>query len=287
MKKETLKMVQSWFNGLNESNLESLLILFSNDSTIKNAANPVLSGVDAPRKLLETFFERTSKRFIYPMEITQNGNEVFAHWRGYYTFKSGIQIADITLDRDVTVPLRGVERFILDSDGKISHLDIVHETLSPLIYAKLSKEKKDFVSEIMAKEVIEQYFELEEIGDVEGVVNLCDELVLVVNAANPIQFGKEGARQYVQTFKNRTEHRLFKIGEISIFEDTAMVWWDAEVRFKSGIAFGQIISNSEFDALLSGVCRFRFSREGKITELDVFHETTSVPILASKTIPKI
>ena len=41
------------------------------------------------------------------------------------------------------------------------------------------------------------YFHAEERGDIEAVVALCAEDVIVRNAANPPQHGKEGARAYV------------------------------------------------------------------------------------------
>lgn len=283
MKKETVQLVQNWFNGLNQSDIISLLKLFAPSTKIRNAANPLMEGENAARQLLEVFFQRTESRFLFPMEITQQDNEVFAHWKGYFTFAAGIQIADVVLNKPITVPLRGVERFILDENGKIVELDIVHETTSPVLFARASKIQSNFVSQDKVTEVVKRYFELEEQGDVEGVVDLCSPTIVVVNAANPIQFGKEGVRQYVQTFKDRTTQRKFKVGTISIQNDNVMVWWEAKITFKAGIEFGAVKAMEEFDADLKGICRFRFTVDGLIAELDVFHETTSALILAQKT----
>jgi len=283
MKNSTIQLVNDWFTGLNQSDMDKLLRLFAPSPQIRNAANPVLEGENAARQLLEVFFLRTESRFLFPMEITQEGNEVFVHWKGYLTFRAGIQIADVVLDDSVTVPLRGVERFILDENGKIAQCDIVHETTSPMMYARASKSQPNFVNPEQAKEVVRKYFEMEEIGDVEGVVDLCHSNVTVVNAANPIQFGKEGVRQYVTTFKDRTTQRKFSVGTISIHNDNVMVWWDAKITFKSGIAFGPVKSQKEFEANLKGVCRFKFNSEGQILELDIFHETTTALILAQRT----
>jgi ketosteroid isomerase-like protein len=283
MKNETVQLVQNWFNGLNQSDIHSLLKLFAPSTKIRNAANSLMEGENAARQLLEIFFQRTESRFLFPMEITQQGNEVFAHWKGYLTFAAGIQIADTVLDKPVTVPFRGVERFILDDNGKIVECDIVHETTSPVLYARASKSQPNFVTADKAADVVKKYFELEEIGDVEGVVELCHPNVVVVNAANPTQFGKKGVRQYVQTFKDRTAQRKFIVGTISIHNDNVMVWWDAKITFKAGITFGLVTSKAEFDADIKGVCRFKFTADGQIIELDVFHETTTALLLAQKT----
>lgn len=283
MKKTTVQLVNDWFTGLNQSDISSLLKLFAPSTKIRNAANPMMEGENAARQLLEIFFQRTESRFLFPMEITQSGNEVFAHWKGYLTFKKGIQIADTVLDEPVSVPLRGVERFVLDENGKITELDIVHETTSPVLFARASKMQSNFVPAHKAADVVRTYFALEEIGDVEGVVELCHPNVVVVNAANPTQFGREGVRQYVQTFKDRTAQRKFTVGTFSIHNDNVMVWWDAKITFKAGIPFGPVISQKEFEAALKGVCRFKFNTDGQILELDVFHETTTALLLAQQT----
>jgi hypothetical protein len=217
------------------------------------------------------------------MEITETGNTIFARWKGYLTFAEGIQFGDTKLGQATTVPLHGVERFILDDAGKILELDIVHETSSPVRFVKEGLSADQFVAGTSAIDTVREYFKLEEEGEVEALVHLFSPYAVIINAANPVQFGPQGARNYIQAFKDRTHQRKFDIENISFYNDTIMVWWHAQIEFRSGVAFGDIISKKAFKAPLKGVCRFRFNSNGEIEELDVVHETSSVAILARQT----
>ena len=90
-------------------------------------------------------------------------------------------------------------------------------------------------------------------------------------------------RDYVSTFKSRTEQRTFKVEHIAQNNDVLFAWWDAKITFNEGISFGAITSAEPFTAELKGVCRFRINSQGLFTELDVFHETTTVVQLARQT----
>lgn len=136
MKTATLHLVQTWFDCLNRSDLEALLGLFAPAPRIRNAANPVLQGPDAPRRLLEEFFDRTSARKFELIDLAEGNGQIFACWSGELTFRPGIRIAEVTLPREIRVPLHGAERFQLDGSGRITELDIVHETTSVVLAAR-------------------------------------------------------------------------------------------------------------------------------------------------------
>jgi hypothetical protein len=136
MKTATLHLVQTWFDGLNRGDLDSLLELFGPVPRIRNAANPPSEGPDAARRLLEEFFDRTSARKFDVLDCAEGDGQVFASWSGELTFRPGIRIADVTLQHEVRVRLRGAERFRLDDAGRIIELDIVHETTSPVLAAR-------------------------------------------------------------------------------------------------------------------------------------------------------
>lgn len=136
MKTATLHLVQTWFDCLNRSDLDALLGLFGPNPRIRNAANPPIEGPDAPRRLLEEFFGRTSARKLEVVDLAEGDGQVFACWSGELTFRPGIRIAEVTLPREIRVPLRGVERFRLDENGRITELDIVHETTSVVLAAR-------------------------------------------------------------------------------------------------------------------------------------------------------
>jgi hypothetical protein len=90
----------------------------------------VVESEDAANKLLDDFFERTATRRFRVLDAAVQGNQVFAGWEGELVFRAGITIAGMTLPTELTVHLRGAERFQLNSDGKIEELDIYHETTS-------------------------------------------------------------------------------------------------------------------------------------------------------------
>jgi len=128
VKEQTTLLIERWFDGLNRSDLQSLLTLFSPSPRIRNAANPPIEGSQAAKLLLEDFFRRTTSRHFDVIDAAEHDRQVFACWVGDLTFASGIKIAGIELSEPLTVALRGVERFLLTPDGRISEVDIVHET---------------------------------------------------------------------------------------------------------------------------------------------------------------
>lgn len=130
------------------------------------------------------------------------------------------------------------------------------------------------------RNIMLEYFRAEEAGEIEAVVDLCDENVVVRNAANPPQTGKEGAREYVTSFKNRTDERRFQVLAMAQNGNISFAWWEARLTFKAEIAFGPITTKRPFSVTLQGVCRFVFTPEDLIKELDVFHETTTAFKLA-------
>lgn len=129
---------------------------------------------------------------------------------------------------------------------------------------------------------IAQYFEAEERGDVESVVAMCSEDVVVHNAANPPQFGKEGARAYVSGFRDRTSRRHFDVLAVAEQADVAYERWKATLTFRAGVIFGPVTTLRPFDLELEGICRFKLDPSGLFREIDVFHETTTALSLAQE-----
>lgn len=129
--------------------------------------------------------------------------------------------------------------------------------------------------------LVSDYFAAEEQGDVEAVVALCSDDVVIRNAAQPPVYGKEGARKFASDFKARTDERRFKVLTVAINDDVCFAWWDGEITFKEGVAFGTVMSKRAFKVNLQGVCRFKVDAFGDIKELDVVHET-STPVLRAR-----
>lgn len=286
MKKQSMELINLWFTGLNQTNLDDLLKLFAKNPVIKNAANPEQNGEKAAKELLEGFFYRTQSRWFELIDAAENGNEIFAYWAGEYIFRPGIQIADIVLEEPLAVNVKGVDRFCVNEEFKITRCDIVHETTSMVVAARNAKEKVEATKKpgVNPDEIVKKYFGAEEAGDVEGVVCLCAPNVKVINAASPTQYGLEGVRQYVQTFKDRTAKRKFMVGRIASDKNVTFAWWNANIDFKSGISFGPVTTQKPFSLDLQGVCRFQFDENGKIDQLFVFHETTTAMVKAVETL---
>jgi len=272
----TSNIAQAWFAGLNNSDMPQLLKLFSPDGAyIRNAAQPAISGPEAPQRLLEEFFARTESRHFAMIDYTINETEIVAAWHGILTFRAGIQIADVTLAKPLSVVIRGVDRFVI-AEGRIVELAIDHETTT-VVQAARAATMRELITPNPAhyEAVVRDYFAFEEAGNIEGVVALCDPSVVVRNAAQPVVVGLAGVRQYVESFRDRTTFRVFEQVSISTAPGLAYATWKADLEFKAGTAFGPVISKTAFPLTLQGVCRFVFNASGKLVEIDVYHETTS------------
>lgn len=130
MESATKHVIDTWFRGLNEGDLEGLKELFDPSPRIVNAANPPSEGPTAVANLLNDFFTRTSERRFELLDAAEGDGEVFAAWMGHLTMTAGLRINDIVLAEPLNITLRGIERFQLSPEGKIVQLDIVHETTS-------------------------------------------------------------------------------------------------------------------------------------------------------------
>lgn len=130
MRESVVRVLARWFDGLNAGEIDDLLALFAPSPFIRNAANPPMSGPMAARTLLMDFFERTRSRTFNLLDAAENDRQVFAAWTAELTFRKGARVGELALPFDVTVPLRGIDRFKLDDADRIVELDIVHETTS-------------------------------------------------------------------------------------------------------------------------------------------------------------
>lgn len=125
------------------------------------------------------------------------------------------------------------------------------------------------------RKLLESYFAAEEAGDVEGVVNLCDPAVVIRNAAQPEQYGHGGARRFASDFQSRTEQRQFVLLAVAQEGEIVFAWGDATLTFRTGVAFGPVITKRPFTVRLEGICRFKVTAAGRFAELDVYHETST------------
>jgi len=269
--------VMKWFYGLNRGDLDGLLALFGENPSIKNAAFPLDRGNEAPRRLLESFFSRTSARHFQITGYAENGDLVFASWIGLVTFTG--PVGGVVLPAPLPVCLTGVEEFHF-RDGLIDHLAIVHETSSLPVQAKRQELSGPVPDSVDLDRAVRDYFRAEEDGDVEGIVSMFDADAVIRNAAQPVVFGKEGARKIATDFRDRTEFREFKVVATARQGSKTFASWRGHLRFKAGVAFGPVRTAEPFEVELSGVCEFDFTPRGTIHSLLIAHETTTVMQMA-------
>ena len=135
---------------------------------------------------------------------------------------------------------------------------------------------------MIAHTKVSDYFRAEERGDIEAVVAMCADDIIVRNAANQPQHGREGARAYVTSFSDRTASRRFEVLSVAVQGDVVYALWRADLTFRAGVAFGPVTTTKPFDLSLPGICRFKLNEAGLFTELDVMHETTTAVRLAQQ-----
>jgi hypothetical protein len=124
--------IQRWYDGLAMADVERLLLLFAPTSRIRNAAHEPVAGPGAARAYLEDFFARTTARRFQLLSQAENGRQIFAAWAAEIVFRKGVKIAGRTLRRDFAHKQRGVDWFTLDDRGRVTELEVVHETSSLL-----------------------------------------------------------------------------------------------------------------------------------------------------------
>ena len=280
MNNEYKTVVTKWFDGLNRTDLEGLLALFTDDPSIKNAAFPLDQGSAAPRRLLESFFSRTSARHFQMTGYAESGDRAFASWIGLLTFTGSVAGTD--LSAPLPICLSGVEEFQF-RDGLIDHLGIVHETTTLGVQARRQAALGKTPESVDLDSAVRDYFRAEEDGDVEAIVALFDSEAVIRNAAQPPVFGQEGARKFASDFRDRTEFRKFSIAATARQGSKVFASWRAQLCFKAGVAFGPAVRTAEpFEIELSGVCEFDFTERGNIHNLLVAHETTTTMQMALK-----
>jgi hypothetical protein len=280
MNMQHVELLHKWFDGLNGSNTQMVLPLFSPECHIQNAANPPDEAPGAAERLLSNFFQRTEARRFELVDFASADQSIHACWTGVLTFRAGTAIADVILPSALSVVLNGVDVFELNAANRITRLFITHETTSVLAAARRLTSGPKYPPANLESQVL-GYFRAEERGDAETIVGMCDEQVMIVNAAQPPVYGLDGARRFVQDFRNRTTQRLFEVRSLAVRGNSVFAEFLGTITFREGAQFGPAIrAQKAFTLELPGVCRFEFNETGKLVFLRVFHETTTAPRLA-------
>jgi hypothetical protein len=114
-------------------------------------------------------------------------------------------------------------------------------------------------------------------GSISELVALFAESPVIRNAANPPTSGPAAARTLLTDFFNRTRSRTFTIVDAAENNDDVFAAWTAELVFRAGAQIGDLTLPCDVPVRLRGIERFRLDQAFRIVELDIVHETTSVP----------
>lgn len=135
-------------------------------------------------------------------------------------------------------------------------------------------------------ETVNRYFQNQNRGDLKGVVDLFDpDGHEIQNVHLPLLSGPDASRKLCEGLYGRTKERAFKPLRIGYSGDgrTVMVEWEAELTFRQGAVVGDLRVPRDLQTKMRGVNIFTFPRNSaKISRLDIYHETSSVPILIRK-----
>jgi SnoaL-like domain len=276
-----IELLHTWFDSLNRGDTRALLPLFSPECHIQNAADPPDKAPGAADRLLTSFFRRTESRRFELVDFASSDRTIHACWSSVLTFHTGIAIADVTLPAPLVVVLNGVDVFELNAANKIARLFITHETTSVIAAARrLTSAEKSGPTNLESQ--VLSYFRAEECGDAETIVGMCDERVMIINAAQPPAYGLDGARRFVEDFRSRTTRRLFQVCSLAVRGTSAFAEFRCRITFREGAQFGPAVrAQKEFTVELQGVCRFEFNATGKLIFLRIFHETSTAFKLAN------
>lgn len=119
--------VRAWFDGLNAGDITTTADLFAANHSIKNAANPTITGPDASHSVLVEFLERTTSRHFEIHTIAHGEHVTFAHWTGELTFRDGANVAGETVN-PFTVRITGIDTFTFDEQNNFTDVQIIHQT---------------------------------------------------------------------------------------------------------------------------------------------------------------
>lgn len=113
-------------------------------------------------------------------------------------------------------------------------------------------------------------------GDLFDLLALFGPCPKIQNAANAPSEGPDSARRLLEDFFHGTTSRNFEVIDMAEAGNQIFACWSGELTFAAGITIGDVCLGEPLTVPLRGVERFALDESGRIAELDIVHETTSV-----------
>lgn len=125
-------------------------------------------------------------------------------------------------------------------------------------------------------ELVSRWFTGLNTGDVEGLVALFAEQAVICNAANPPAIGPGAPRALLEDFFLRTSARDFLVIDAASTDREIFAAWTATLLFRRGATVAGVTLGRDLEVSLRGAERFVLDAGGRIAELHIVHETTTV-----------
>jgi ketosteroid isomerase-like protein len=119
-------------------------------------------------------------------------------------------------------------------------------------------------------------------GDLPGLLGLFADTVTIQNAANPTIEGPHAAKQLLEDFFQRTASRRFELIDMAEQGDEVFAGWTGVLLFRRGASVAGRVLRDNVEVELRGADWFKLNAAGRISELLIAHETTSVMLAVSK-----
>ena len=277
-----LTTIAAYFEALNERDVEAAARAFHPRShTVRNAAQPAISGPEAMAETVRGLFARTESVQFTVRSMCEDGDTVLADWQATFVFAEGAVLNGQRTHR-FRVSIEGIDAFVFDADGFVVDCQIMHETATVARAAAAHPAAAPETDRPDPAVLVQRYLTAEETEDRAALAGLFAENVVVRNAANPVDAAPGSVDRYLTSFWERTVERKFALHSAA-YDSTGAVlaYFTSVITFAAGTAFGPVVAREEFTVELPTALRFQLDGAAKITEVTVVHETTTAMVLAS------
>jgi limonene-1,2-epoxide hydrolase len=130
------------------------------------------------------------------------------------------------------------------------------------------------------RELVTRWFEGLNTEDTAALLSLFGPTPRIFNAAQPVREGPTAARELLNDFFGRTSAREFKVIDMAATGRHIFAAWEGTLEFRAGVRIADVTLSKPLTHHLRGAERFSVDTEGRIQELHICHETTSLPVAA-------